>query len=89
LQLKLQKVPTICSDNVGATYLCANPIFHSRMKHIAMDFHFLRKQVQLKQVYVVRIQSADQLANTLTKALSKSAFDRYMFKLGVVAHCLP
>jgi len=89
LRLKFQKVPTIYCDNVGATYLCANPIFHSRMKHIAVDFHFVRNQVQLKQVQVVHIQSSDQLADTLTKALSKSAFDRHMFKLGVVAHCLP
>ncbi|XP_013589440.1 PREDICTED: uncharacterized mitochondrial protein AtMg00810-like [Brassica oleracea var. oleracea] len=33
-------------DNVGATFLCANPIFHLRMKHIAIDYHFVRGQVQ-------------------------------------------
>ncbi|WMV37246.1 hypothetical protein MTR67_030631 [Solanum verrucosum] len=86
---KFQKVPTIYCDNVGATYLCANPIFHNRMKHIVVDFHFVRNQVQLKQVQVFHIQSAYQLADTLTKSLSKSAFERHMFKLGVVAHCLP
>ncbi|RVW71384.1 Retrovirus-related Pol polyprotein from transposon RE2 [Vitis vinifera] len=29
-------------DNVGATYVYANLVFHSWMKHIAMDFHFVR-----------------------------------------------
>ncbi|KAH0709461.1 hypothetical protein KY284_010888, partial [Solanum tuberosum] len=89
LRPKFQKVPTIYCDNVGATNLCGNPIFHSRMKHIAVDFHFVCNQVQVKQVQVVHIQSTDQLADTLTKVLSKSAFDRHKFKLGVVAHCLP
>ena len=35
-------------DNVGATYVNANLVFHSRMKHIAMDFHFVRDQVSKK-----------------------------------------
>ncbi|KAH0757534.1 hypothetical protein KY290_021027 [Solanum tuberosum] len=89
LQLKIQNVPTIYHDNVGAMYLCDNLVFHSRMKHIAVDFHFVRKQVKLKQVQVVHINVADQLADTLTKDLSKPTFDRHMFKLGIVAHCLP
>lgn len=31
----------IYCDNVGAIYLCSNPIFHSRMKHVAIDYHFI------------------------------------------------
>ena len=34
--------PTIYYDNVSTTYVCANLVFHSRMKHIAIDFHFVR-----------------------------------------------
>lgn len=33
--------PVIYFDNVGATYFCANPVFHSRMKHVATDYHFI------------------------------------------------
>ncbi|KAH0751494.1 hypothetical protein KY285_004642 [Solanum tuberosum] len=88
LHVSLPQAPTIYCDNVGATYLCANPVFHSRMKHIAVDFHFVRKQVQQNQVHIVHIHAADQLADTLTKALPKPAFDKHLFKLGVVTHCL-
>ena len=45
LHLSPHTVPTIYCDNVGATYLCANPVFHSRMKHIAIDFHFVHDQI--------------------------------------------
>ncbi|KAE8697600.1 hypothetical protein F3Y22_tig00110621pilonHSYRG00550 [Hibiscus syriacus] len=37
--------PVIYCDNVGATNLCSNPVFHSRMKYVALDFHFIREQV--------------------------------------------
>ena len=45
LKVSSTHTPTIYYDNVGATYLCVNPVFHSCMKHIAIDFHFVRDQV--------------------------------------------
>jgi histone deacetylase 1/2 len=35
-------------DNLGATYLSANPIFHARTKHIEVDYHFVRERVAQK-----------------------------------------
>ena len=42
--------PTLWCDNIGATYLSANPIFHAHMKHIEIDFHFVREQVASRQL---------------------------------------
>ena len=39
------QTPVIYSDNVGATNLCSNLVFHSLMKHVALDYHFIREQV--------------------------------------------
>ena len=84
LQVPLPDPPKIFCDNVGATYLCQNPVFHSRMKHIAVDFHFVRDQVQQKKVIVTHVHAADQLADTLTKALPRQPFYQHLSKLRVV-----
>lgn len=59
-------------DNLGAMYLSANLIFHSRMKHVAIDFHFVRAYVSKEPLQVIHVHSADQLADFLTKTLAIS-----------------
>jgi hypothetical protein len=49
-ELKIPHPPAarLWCDNLGATYLSANPVFHARMKHIEVDFHFVRERVARK-----------------------------------------
>ncbi|KAL4565106.1 hypothetical protein LXL04_029190 [Taraxacum kok-saghyz] len=61
--------PTLYCDNTGATYLCANPVYHSRMKHVALDYHFVHEKVADGSLRVLHISSIDQLADALTKPL--------------------
>ncbi|KAK3040052.1 hypothetical protein RJ639_029388 [Escallonia herrerae] len=74
LRFPLKAIPRILCDNVGTTYICENPVFHSKMKHIAIDFHFVRDQVQRKEVEVKHLHSADQVADVLTKPLPRASF---------------
>lgn len=66
--------PTLLCDNVSATYTCANPVFHSRMKHLAIDYHFVRQRVQQGLLRVRHVPSVDQFADALTKPLSSARF---------------
>jgi hypothetical protein len=49
-ELGIPHPPTasIWCDNLGATYLSANSVFHARTKHIEVDYHFVREQVTQK-----------------------------------------
>ena len=70
-------------DNIGATYLCSNPVNHSRMKHISLDYHFVREQVQSKQIQVSHVSTKDQVADLLTKPLPKLKFEDFRYKMKV------
>lgn len=83
LGIKLTRQLTIYCDNVGSTYLCANPVFHSKMKHVALDYHFIRNQVQAGALHVVHIFTKDQLADVMTKPLSRPLFINLTSKIGV------
>jgi hypothetical protein len=44
--------PCLWCDNLGATYMTANPRFHGWTKHIEVDFHFVRERVASKKLDV-------------------------------------
>ena len=79
----LSSSPVIYYDNIGATQLSSNPIFHSRMKHVAVDYHFIRDRVQTGQLRVAHVSFADQLVDFLTKPLSTSTFQLFRDKIGL------
>ncbi|KAL1200883.1 Retrovirus-related Pol polyprotein from transposon RE2 [Cardamine amara subsp. amara] len=83
-ELKLQSTqpPVLYCDNIGATYICANHAFHSRMKHVALDYHFIRDLVQSGVLSVRHVSSADQLADALTKPLPHGRFHSLFDKIG-------
>lgn len=59
LCLSLSQPPRILYDNVGATQLSLNSIHHSRMKHIAVDLHFVWDYVAKGLLTVSHVSSHD------------------------------
>lgn len=83
LHVTLSKPPIILCDNVGASFMCKNPVISSRSKHIALDFHFVREQVENGALQVCGVSSVDQLADIFTKPLAKARIATLRHKLQV------
>jgi hypothetical protein len=83
LGVRISSPPSLWCDNIGATYMSVNPVFHSRTKHVEIDFHFVRDRVADKSLVVQFVPSSDQLANVLKKPLVSAKFQQLCFKLNV------
>jgi hypothetical protein len=81
LGVVLPNAPTMWCDNTSAIALASNPVFHSRTKHIEVDYHFVRERVVRGDLHLQFISTDDQLADLFTKPLSTQRFQRLTSKL--------
>jgi hypothetical protein len=83
LGVQLTSPPKLWRDNIGATYLAANPVFHAKTKHVEIDFHFVRDHVAAKTLQILFIPSKEQIANILTKPIVSNRYQWFCSKLNV------
>jgi hypothetical protein len=83
---KKKENPTIIHlDNQSAIALIENLRFHARNKHIDVQVHFVRGQVQAKDIKVeYQCNTQDMVANILTKALPREKHKYCMKLMGVI-----
>lgn len=70
-------------DNKSAIDLAKNPVFHGRSKHIDIQYHFIRECVERGEVMIKHVNTNEQRADVLTKALSRVKFEGMRDLLGV------
>jgi hypothetical protein len=83
LGVKRKQTSCLWCDNMGATYLSANPVFHARTKYIEIDFHFVRERVANKLLEIRFIPSGDQVADGFTKALPIRQLEEFKHNLNL------
>ena len=68
--VRMEQVPiTLFCDNSGAVAQYKDPRNHKKGKHIERKYHIIWDIVARKDVVVVKIDSANNLANPFTKTL--------------------
>ena len=77
LGLKQKKETTIFCDNQAAIALSHNPEYHSRSKHVDIEYQFLRHHVEIKTVILKYVRSEEMAADGLTKSLSREKHQQF------------
>jgi hypothetical protein len=71
-------------DNQGALILTADPSFHSRAKHIDVQYHFSRDRVESGELTFTYVHTSENMADIFTKSLAEPLFKRFRTMLGIV-----
>ena len=79
----------IYCDNQSCIKLYKNLVFHDKSKHIDIKYHFIRDMVEKGVVKLQYVAIDEQVADVLTKSLSKVKFEYFIDKLGVVEKDVP
>jgi hypothetical protein len=79
----------IWCDNQSCVKLTENPVFHDKSKHIEIKYHNIRDMVQKGAVKLQYVATDEQIADVLTKPLSRVKFVYFRDKLGVVQKDVP
>ena len=74
------------SDYLSTVALSHNPVLHSHTKHMELDIFFVREKVLNRSLAVTHVPAQDQIADVLTKPLSRTRFVylRAKFKLLII-----
>ncbi|KRZ92827.1 Retrovirus-related Pol polyprotein from transposon TNT 1-94 [Trichinella sp. T8] len=82
---EVKQKPVLFVDNMGAVKFSKNPEFHKRSNHIEVQFHFVREKYSEGKIDIQHIDSENQKAEILTKALLKTRFQNLRRQLGIVS----
>ena len=74
--------PILCfGDNKGANALTENPVLHKRTKHIHIRYNMSKHEVKKGHVVFGYINTADNIADMLTKGLARQAHEHLVGKI--------
>ena len=81
---EIKKLVIIHCDNTSAINISKNPVMHTKTKHIAIKYHFVRELVQDKEIRLEYVNTKEKIVGIFTKSLPEDALSYLRGKLGVI-----
>jgi hypothetical protein len=79
----MTNAPTLHMDNQSALSVAKNPEHHGRMKHLDLQFFWLREAIDAGQLQVQYLPTSDMPADILTKALPQVQVEQHRKSWGL------
>ena len=70
-------------DNQICIAIPKNLVFHSRTKHIEIQYHFVRELILSEEVEMIYCPTTENCADIFTKALCRDKLERLLPRLGI------
>nr|GEV13700.1 retrovirus-related Pol polyprotein from transposon TNT 1-94 [Tanacetum cinerariifolium] len=77
----------IYCDSKSAIPISCNPVQHSKMKHIAVRYHFIKEHIEKGTIKLYSVKTNYQLADIFTKVLPVDRFNYLVRCLGMRSLC--
>ncbi|KAL6327059.1 hypothetical protein AAG906_013806 [Vitis piasezkii] len=68
----------------AAIGIANNPVQHNRMKHVEIDRHFIKEKLESGIICMSFVTTGQQIADVLTKSLSRLGFETLVNKLDMI-----
>jgi len=73
----------IYCDSQSAIFLANNPLYHSKTKHIDVQYHFVRDMIHNKKMLLVKVDTLNNTADALPKFVRSDKFSWCRETMGV------
>lgn len=83
LDFKQQSTNILC-NNQSSIHLSKNNQFHDRSKHIDVQLHFIRDEIEKGTMNIIKVKTEDNALDMLTKAFNRTKFEQCLKLLKVI-----
>jgi hypothetical protein len=71
-------------DNQSCVNLSENHVFHDKLKHVEIKYHYIRDMVQRKAIHVQYLSTHEKIVDFFTKPLVRTKFENFHERLGLL-----
>jgi hypothetical protein len=74
-------------DSQRTIFLAKKLAYHSKMRHIYVQYHFMRDMVEINKVLLEKADTLETIANSLIKSMNAVEFFWCREAMGIVSLC--